>query len=98
MSGDFFADARDLIARSPLRDKGWFVVDVRYAANDEGALFKLTFFPDNARPRIVAKWIIDLMQMAEEGATHRELIQKGLDAIQEAYTARGYDEGTCTPA
>lgn len=87
---DFFSDVRDLVDQSPLKGKGTFVLDVRYALSDEGALFEMTFFPGMDRPRIVAKWIIDLMRMAEEGATHRELVQKGLDAVHEAYLARGY--------
>lgn len=89
MSGDFFADARDLVDKSPLRDKGKFVLNIRYAISEEGALFEMVFFPDSARPRIVAKWVIDLMKMAEEGASHRELIQKGLDSLHEAFQARG---------
>jgi hypothetical protein len=87
---DFFADVRDLTEKSPLYGLGKFVLDIRYALGEEGALFEMVFFPSGDRPKIVAKWIIDLMKMSEEGATHRELVQQGLNAIHEAYKAQGY--------
>ena len=87
---DFFADVRDLTDRSPLKGKGDFTLNLRYSLSDDGVLFELVFLPLGSRPRITAKWIIDLLKMSEEGATHRELVQKGLDAIQEAFVLRGY--------
>jgi hypothetical protein len=90
MIGDLFADVRDLVEKSPLHGRGTFLLNIRYAVDDHGVLFELVFFPDQDRPKIVAKWLIDLMKLAEEGATHRELVQSGLDAVHEAYLARGY--------
>jgi hypothetical protein len=87
---DFFRDVQELTEKSPLYGKGKFVVAIRYALDEEGALFEMIFFPHGERPKIVAKWIIDLLKMSEEGATHRELFQQGLKAIHEAYDARGY--------
>lgn len=88
---DFFSDVRDLTEKSPLYGSGQFVLNVRYAISDEGALFEMIFFPNNeGSTKITAKWLIDLPVMHEEGGTHRELVQKGLSAIQEAYVLRGY--------
>lgn len=84
---DFFSDVLDLASKSPLFGTGKFLLNVRYALEEEGALFELSFTPEE-KTQIVAKWIIDLPSMHEEGATHRELFQKGLDAIHEAYQVR----------
>jgi hypothetical protein len=84
---DFFSDVLELIEKSPLYGKGAFLLNVRYAVDDEGVIFELTFSPEGDS-EIKAKWIIDLPAMHEEGATHRELVQKGLDAIYEAFRAR----------
>lgn len=87
---DFFSDVRTLTEGSPLHADGRFILGVRYPVDEDGCLFEMHFYPNGGQPKITAKWMIDLPSMHEAGATHRELVQKGLDAIHEAYKARGY--------
>jgi hypothetical protein len=95
---DFFSDVHELIEASPLWSRGTFVLHIRYAVSDNGVLFELIFTPEGDKPKFVAKWIFDLLKIAQAGETHRDLVQKGLDSIYEAYKLRGPVDGLDTPA